>query len=681
MKRRPDRRSDRSARLSGWLVAGLFSLAIMLAAGDGVAAPAADDGVAAPAAKVVILGFDGMDPRLVAEYRAQGALPAFDRVLAAGGSLTPLGTTIPPQSPVAWSTFSTGLDPGGHGIFDFIHRNPRTMIPHLSISEASSPSEFWGVGGWRLPRGGGGITNLRQGTAFWQLLDDARVDMTLFKMPANFPPVPTRARTLSGMGTPDIQGTYGQYTYITDDPLASADLSGGVLRSVYLADGRAETRIEGPVNIYREGAPHSDVPIAMTVDRETGAALVELAGERLLLHEGEWSEWVNLEFRLVPLLKSVRGVVRLYLMETAPFLRLFVTPVQIDPAAPEMPISTPAGYAPDLARALGPFYTQGLPTNTKALEEGVFTDADYLSQSDQVFNERKRALAHELERFAGLPSGFLFFYFNYPDQDCHMFWRGIDPDSPLHETCALENRGRIREIYESLDAVLAGVIATVGDEALVMVVSDHGFAPYRRSFHVNTWLLENGYLVLAPGVEPGEVSFLVGIDWSRTRAYAMGINALYLNLQGREQQGIVAPGAEQAALLAELQAGLTAAIDPDLQVPAVKYVYRADEVYTGAHAAAGPDLVLGYHRGWRGSNESALGEVPAQVFVDNEQKWSGDHCQAHDEVPGILLSTRPITVTDPTLADLAPTILRHFGVEPLPEMSGRDLFAGPAGRR
>lgn len=649
------------------LIVGLAAAAWVLAAG------------AAAARTVVVLGFDGMDPRLVAEYRAQGLMPAFDRVLARGGSLLPLGTTIPPQSPVAWSTFSTGLDPGGHGIFDFIHRNPATLVPYLSISEASGPSEFWGVGGWRIPRGHqGGIRNLRQGTAFWQLMDNARVDMTLFKMPANFPPVPTVARTLSGMGTPDIQGTYGQYTYVTDDPLATRDLSGGVLRPVYLVDGRCRAEIAGPANVYREGAPPATVPMEVTVDRETGAALVELAGRRLLLQEGEWSDWVTLEFRLVPLLKSVRGVVRLYLIETAPFLRLYVTPVQIDPAAPEMPISTPDSYARELAAALGPFYTQGLPANTKALEEGVFSDADYLSQSDEVFAERKRQLAYELDRLVTVPDGFLFFYFNYPDQDCHMFWRGIDPDSPLYQGVSAQHRGRIREVYQSLDAVLAGVLDRVGDDALVMVVSDHGFASYQRSFHVNTWLLEQGYLALVPGVERGDVSFLVGIDWSRTRAYAIGINAVYLNLQGREQQGLVEAGAEAEALLAELQAGFEGAVDPLLQVPAIKYAYRADRVYTGPHAADGPDLVLGYHRGWRGSNESALGEVPQEVFVDNLQKWSGDHCQAHDEVPGIVLSTRPIVVPDPTLADLAPTLLHYYGIAPLPQMAGRNLLA-PAG--
>jgi len=633
------------------------------------------------AAKVLVLGYDGMDPRLVAEYREQGLMPNFDRVLDAGGQLIPLGTAIPPQSPVAWSTFITGLDPGGHGIFDFIHRDPSTLAPYLSTSLAMGPAAFWKLGKWQIPRGAGSVTNLRDGVAFWQLLDDAMVDATVFKIPSNFPPVPSESRTLSGMGTPDIQGTYGQYTYVTDDPVAPQDLSGGVLRSVYLTDNRCETVVAGPANVYREGAPMSELPVVVTVDQGGGSALVELADQRLLLKDGEWSEWLTLEFSLVPLLKSVRGVARVFLMETDPYLRLYITPVQIDPSAPEMPISTPDDYAPELAEELGPFFTQGLPNDTKALEEGVFSDGDYLSQSDIVFAERKRQLALELRRFDERDDGFLFFYFNYPDQDCHMWWRGIDPTSPLHAACAGEHHGRVPEIYQSLDTILGGVLDLLGDDTLVMVMSDHGFAPYNRSVHVNTWLLEHGYLHLEPGVERGEVHYLEGIDWSRTQAYAIGINGLYLNVQGREAHGIVAPGAEAEALRDRLVAELEASVDPVVGTLAIKYAYKAPDIYHGAHATKGPDIVLGYHRGWRGSNESALGEVPAEVFVDNEQKWSGDHCQAADEVPGILLTTRPIKISDPNLADFAPTILGLYGVTPPSAMTGRDMFQAQTARR
>lgn len=262
-----------------------------------------------------------------------------------------------------------------------------------------------------------------------------------------------------------------------------------------------------------------------------------------------------------------------------------------------------------------------------------------------------------------------------------MWWRGIDPRSPLHEACAMEHRDRVPEIYQSLDTVLGRTLDQVGPQTIVMVMSDHGFAPYLRSLHVNAWLREHGYLHLKDGVEPGDVSYLEGIDWSRTRAYAIGINGLYLNLIGREAHGIVVPGTEARELIDEIAVRLEATVDPGVGELAVKYAFKSTEIYHGAHRKIGPDIVIGYHRGWRGSNESALGEVPREVFVDNEQKWSGDHCQAFDEVPGILLTTHPIAISDPTLADFAPTILKLFDVEPLPEMTGRDMFQTQTARR
>ncbi len=204
--------------------------------------------------------------------------------------------------------------------------------------------------------------------------------------------------------------------------------------------------------------------------------------------------------------------------------------------------------------------------------------------------------------------------------------------------------------------------------------SDHGFAPYRRDFHANTWLLENGYLALKPGVRREDVDFLSGVDWRRTRAYALGINGIYLNLRGREKNGIVRTGEQQEKLLAEICAGLEAAVDPEVGRPAVKIAYRTDQVYAGDAREHGPDIVVGYHRGWRGSNESALGAIAPQVFADNLKKWSGDHCIAADEVPGVILTNRPLTVADPSLLDMAPTILRRFGLTPPDAMEGRDIF-------
>jgi predicted AlkP superfamily phosphohydrolase/phosphomutase len=649
---------------------GMSILLVLLMSGTAVNVAIADTGP-----KVLVLGFDGMDPNLLEDFLAQGVMPNFEKFLADGGHLTPFGTSTPPQSPVAWSNFTTGMDSGGHGIFDFIHRDPETLLPYFSGSEAKGPMRFWKIGSWKLPRGGGEVRNLRKGKAFWELLADAGVDATIFKVPANFPPVECEARSLSGMGTPDITGNYGISTLITDDPPVDRDLGGGRVVSVYLDDGSCIADVLGPTNTWREGDPVSVALVEITVDQGSRSAWIKVDDSEIVLAEGEWSGWVNLKFNMFPLFKNVRGICRFYLMETSPHLRLYVTPVQIDPVKPEMPISTPPEYSREIAEATGLFYTQGLPDDTSALENEFFGDEGYVQQSDFVLQERLDQLEVELDRFASLDEGFLFFYFNSPDQVCHMMWRNMDHDSPTYATSDHKHEHRIRDVYAELDAALGVAVEKAGPGAVIMVMSDHGFAPWNRAFHVNTWLYDNGYLVLEEGVQPQDVDMLFGVDWRRTRAYAIGINGLYLNLAGRESHGIVQLGAEQEQLLAELKSKLELVTDPLDGRRAIKTADRSDQVYHGDMISIGPDIVVGYYRGWRGSNECALGKVPAVQFEDNMLKWSGDHCIAASEVPGILMTNRPVRRENPALLDMAPTILRLFGIEPLAEMVGGDLFS------
>jgi len=649
---------------------GMSILLVLLMSGTAVTVAIAGTGP-----KVLVLGFDGMDPNLLEDFLAQGVMPNFEKFLADGGHLTPFGTSTPPQSPVAWSNFTTGMDSGGHGIFDFIHRDPETLLPYFSGSEAKGPMRFWKIGSWKLPRGGGEVRNLRKGKAFWELLADAGVDATIFKVPANFPPVECEARSLSGMGTPDITGNYGISTLITDDPPVDRDLGGGRVVSVYLDDGSCIADVLGPTNTWREGDPVSVALVEITVDQGSRSAWIKVDDSEIVLAEGEWSGWVNLKFNMFPLFKNVRGICRFYLIETSPHLRLYVTPVQIDPVKPEMPISTPPEYSREIAEATGLFYTQGLPDDTSALENEFFGDEGYVQQSDFVLQERLDQLEVELDRFASLDEGFLFFYFNSPDQVCHMMWRNMDHDSPTYATSDHRHEHRIRDVYAELDAALGVAVEKAGPGAVIMVMSDHGFAPWNRAFHVNTWLYDNGYLVLEDGVQARDVDMLFGVDWRRTRAYAIGINGLYLNLAGRESQGIVQPGAEQEKLLAELKSKLELVTDPLDGRKAIKTADRSDQVYHGDMISIGPDIVVGYFRGWRGSNECALGKVPAVQFEDNMLKWSGDHCIAASEVPGILMTNRPVRRENPALLDMAPTILRLFGIEPPAEMVGGDLFS------
>jgi predicted AlkP superfamily phosphohydrolase/phosphomutase len=627
------------------------------------------------AKKVLCLGLDGMDPLLLEQYMAEGALPHFAGLRDRGGFRV-CATSTPPQSPVAWSSFITGQDPGGHGIFDFVHRDPKTFIPMLSISRASPPDRFFRFGGWKIPRSsGGGVELLRRGKAFWQYLADAGIDTTVFKMPSNFPPVDDRVRSISGMGTPDILGTYGVFGYYTTHPPGDTDIGGGRVVPVRIRNGRFASDITGPPNLFREGDPESVARFDVEVDTGNSAAVFRTGDARFLLQEGEWSDWVTVKFELIPHLKSVSGICRFYLMEVDPDFRLYVSPVQIDPCDPAMPICTPPGYARELAEKTGPFYTQGLPDDTKALDEGIFGDADYISQADLVLEERMLQYCYELGRFRALDRGFLFFYFNSLDQNCHMFWRNMDPDSPMHSEAGGRFRDRIREMYVKMDGVLGQALEVAGDDTVVFAVSDHGFAPYHRSFHVNSWLLENGYLQLGRGTRREDVSFLSGVFWRRTRAYAFGINGLYLNVRDRERSGLVRRGEEREALLAELAERLEAVVDPLTGEHPIKHAAIAEKQYHGPYVDDGPDIILGYARGYRGSNESALGQISNEVFSDNTLKWSGDHCMAADEVPGILVCNRPIRKSDPSLLDMAPTFLNLFGIRKSADMRGNDIFA------
>ena len=348
--------------------------------------------------------------------------------------------------------------------------------------------------------------------------------------------------------------------------------------------------------------------------------------------------------------------------------------MQIDPSNPEMPICTPKNYSRELVDNVGPFYTQGLPDDTKALDEGIFEDADYISQADIVLAERMKQYHYELDRFRSIDRGFLFFYFNSLDQNSHMFWRNMDPESPMHKYANGQHGDRIRDMYVAMDVVLGEALDAIDRRTALFVVSDHGFAPYHRSFHVNTWLLDNGYLALRPGTRREDVAYLNGLHWRATRAYALGLNCLYVNLVGREKTGAVRPGGERETLLQELVEALESIVDPSTGQRPIKHAYRADKVYTGPHANDGPDIILGYSRGYRGSNESALGNIPDTLFSDNVLKWSGDHCMAADEVPGILLSNRKIGKEDPCLLDMAPTFLSLFNLKAPPEMIGRSIF-------
>jgi predicted AlkP superfamily phosphohydrolase/phosphomutase len=541
-----------------------------------------------------------------------------------------------------------------------------------------------------FPITGGDVANLRKGVAFWQVLERADIPSVIFAVPSNFPPIRSEkglVRSVSGMGTPDILGTYGTAAYYTTNPPPdAADAAGGYFYEVEVDRGVVRADLYGPANDFRDfdaierrtgrAIPYQQrkttVPFEVVVDPENPIAMVRVQGQEVLLSEGEFSDFVRVEFEMVPHLVKVPGIVRFLLKSVRPDFVLYASPVQIDAADQALPITDPSSYGRELVDAVGEFYTQGMAEDTKALENGVFGNREFTELADIIFEERMRAYRYELDRF---DEGCLYVYFSSLDQCQHAMWRCGDPTHPAYDPVQDPEYARfLDDLYVRFDDVLALAMEKVDENTTLLVCSDHGFAPWYRQVHLNRWLYDNGYLVLKPGVRPDEVEWLSGVDWSSTRAYGFGINSLYVNLRGREGKGVVTPGLEADALVDELVAGLEALEDPKTGARAVSHAYRTSEVYHGPCVADAPDIVVGYSWGYRGSDSSATGKIDVNTFDDNTKKWSGDHCADYCHVVGVLFANKPIRAEAPALYDLAPTILSEFGLPRMSWMRGQPVF-------
>lgn len=629
--------------------------------------------------RLIILGIDGMDPDLLHRFMREGKMPNFAK-LEAMGDFRRLTTSIPPQSPVAWSNLITGMNAGGHGIFDFIHRDPKTLAPYFSASRVEGPKHSVHIGSWTIPLGGGSAEQLRKGTAFWQILDEHGIANSIFRIPSNFPPVPAKGNTLSGMGTPDLRGTYGTFSFYTDDPAAAAGaVEGGQIIPVQVENSRVTANLIGPDNSFRTGSPAATEAFSVAVDPLESVAKIAVQGQEFILREGEWSDWIRVEFQLMPFFGNVKGMCRFYLKQAHPRFQLYVSPINIDPAAPALPISTPSNYSRFLTDEAGEFHTQGISEDTKALSDGVLDDNDYLQQARTVLAEHRRIFDAEFPRFE---QGVFFFYFSSLDLNSHMFWRLMDPKHPEYDaTLAAQNGSAIEGFYQQMDQVLGEVLPRLDDHTTLLVLSDHGFAPYYRSFNLNTWLLDNGYIKMMPKPDSNSSEPFANVDWSQSRAYGLGLNGLYINLRGRESKGIVEPGTEANNLMAEIRTKLLAVQDSKTKLPVITRIDLARDAYQGPYAKDGPDMLVGYNRGYRAGWQTILGAFPADELEDNSNPWSGDHCMDYTLVPGVLLSNRKIAADAPSLTDIAPTILSEFGIARAQGMIGQSVFAQSGARR
>jgi predicted AlkP superfamily phosphohydrolase/phosphomutase len=648
-----------------------------------------------------------MDPALLARWMKAGLLPNLSKLASTGG-VRPLATTHSPESPTAWASFATGVNPGKHNIYDFLVRDTSTYLPDLGMVRREPARFLFDYVPIAKPK----LFSIRGGTSFWVTAGQAGVRSSILTVPVTFPPedVPN-GELLSGLPLPDIRGTMGTFYYFATDLSRYEEGStefGGILKRLLMEQDVARTELVGPPNplvrakiqaIRAKGPTLSDqdratvatlqaredVRIPMTVrwNRAAKTATVEIAGQSLLLEPGKMTnKWVDLEFR-VNFLVRLHGMAQLLLLKADSELQLYISPVNWKPDAPPLPISSPPSFSADLFQRLGYYRTLGWAEATWPLNEGRMDEHTFMEDLYKAFDDRAQVI---LSRIDARNWDLLVGVVESTDRVQHMMWRLMDPKHPMYDAALAEKFGdSILKVYRRADQLVGEALERVEPGTTVLVVSDHGFHSWRKAVNLNTWLVQQGYMVLQSQAQtPGEKKlddlfgggeFWENVDWARTRANAMGLGQIYFNLRGREARGIVSPGAEAKQLADELSARLLTMTDPDDGSRIVKAVYQRDDIYSGEYLHNASELQVGMEDGYRVSWQTTLGGSPAGIVYPNMKKWSGDH-GGYDfaTTAGVLVSNKPLASETPSIMDIAPTVLKFFGI-PIPgSIDGKPLF-------
>ncbi|HEY4589146.1 MAG TPA: alkaline phosphatase family protein [Thermoanaerobaculia bacterium] len=692
-----------------------------------------------PPKKLIILGFDGADAKLTQRWMDEGKLPNLAR-LRAQGSFSPLRPTIPSQTPVSWSTFATGLNPGRHGVFDFLKRDPKTYKPDFAAAEKGSEPFLFGKSNglvlgliaavvvallfllllklFRLRFGvaaaiavvlgiaagvGVGIAagrllpasrviaiNNQHGDTFWKLLGHAGKRVRVMRIPVTFPPKEfENGELLSGLGVPDLSARIGKPFYFTSElfftPKGNGDFSVGV---VELVDnkGTIETEIEEvPDEMFhkKEEAYHIKIPMTLTVAPDRKSLRIQTSGNDITLKPGEWSGWAHFTFPFNSLVK-VQGIGKFKLEALDPEIKLYLSPLDFDPEHLPMgfDVTTPPSFVKDLTREHGPFKTRGWMIDTWSPTAGTIDEQTFLEDVKQTVDKDKEILDGALAKDDW---DVMVHYFEFTDRVQHMMFRYFDPKHPLYNAeGAAKWAGSILQSYQEMDRIVGDTMKKRPDAAL-MVVSDHGFASFRRGMNYNTWLAKNGFMSLT-GEDAkrknlddlfGQGNFFTNVNWSKTKAYALGLGQIYINLQGREAKGIVKPGAEYQQVAQQIKAGLEAFVDTETGEHPVAHVFTRDEAYNGVYdPVLIPDLIPSNNEGYRVGWQDALGGIAKTIVEPNDQIWSGDHCSVYPPiVQGILFSNFKLSTPNGAyMGDVMPTILDLYGVKPTTNLDGKSLL-------
>lgn len=488
-----------------------------------------------------------------------------------------------------------------------------------SFATGTNPGKHGVFGNEPLP--------LRTGAAFWTLAGQAGVRSSVLTVPVTFPPedVPN-GELLSGWPTPDLRDTPGSYTYFANDVAQKDDgtsLGAGIRHRLTFDGDIAQTVLAGPSGLT--------LPISIFWNREGKTATLAIDGTSVRLEEGEWSKWIAVDFNR-SLFSRPRGMIEFCLVHAASTFALYASPIHWKPDRPPAPLSSPARLSADLYERIGPYRTLGWAEATAALDEGLIDEKAFMDDVYRAFDDRAQII---LQRIDTRKWDLLVGEVDSVDRVQHVMWRLMDPAHPAHDRTAATKFGDVIEhLYRRCDDLLGEVMRHAGPETAILVLSAYGEHGVTQTFDLNRWLAEEKL----PGTATATVA------------------------------GGIVLGPDAHGVEEHLVARLTAVLDSATKAPVISAVYRREAVYTGPYVSRAPDLQVGFAPGY------GVAAAPS-VFATNKRKWSADHTALdYKSVPGTLISSRPTTTESPRVIDIAPTVLRYFGV-PIPsEIDGAPLF-------
>jgi len=586
--------------------------------------------------KVLVIGIDALDPKII--NKLIDKLPNFRRL----ETYASLETTIPPETPVAWSAASTGTNPGKYGIFDFIDRDLKNNQPKLNLTiekEGIIKPEY--------------ICAMR-GTPFWRVLTQNNIPATIIRWPVTFPPEKVKGYMLSGLGVVDAKGMLNNYSFYTDKETDNEDGKEKVI-VVKIENNTIKTYISGP--LIRKKNEIVDKKIPMNIEIKNDKITIKIDEKEYIIKNNEWSEIIKIKFKILPFI-DYHGIFNIYLQSIKPF-EMYMSSIQIDPENQFIDITYPKEYGKELVKNIGLFYTLGMPEDTKAVTEHKMSRKIFIQQVSQIEEERRKMFFYEFNRFN---EGVYAFAFDSGDRLKHLFWKNNLEEEDF------EIPREIEEYYTDKDKFLGEVLSKLEDNTKLIIFSDHGFGNFQRQVNINLWLVNEGYMRIKGKKEDSLLKF---VDWENTKAYSVGFTSLYINMKDRENMGIVKKE-EYEELLNEILNNLKNLKDNKKSV--ITNLYKGKEVYKGEYSHLAPDIVLGFSQGYRMSWKSAIGALDSDVISDNEGEWKGDHLMDRSHVPGVFFANFKINRKNPSIIDIAPTILKLCNIKISENMDGVPLI-------